>query len=251
MRRRAAWRTFQATLFSLPWVGVGTGTLLVGRDPGTGLQPSWLLLGATLVLAAPEIGAWLAARRRPLMVTAGPLLATLLLSGAGLLVAPGAESAAVAWGRFAKQVVQLDLMLLFVLVPAVFLAGGRPLADLVRPLLAGAVGQAGYGLWQVADFLRPGLLPAAVERVFTSNPAIFAGSDRLYLGNVLQDIPRLRGTMCEPLYLGSFLLLALPLVGIGPRPQVLRIGPGRMVGTGRDRCGQIQGHALHLQLHRL
>ncbi len=48
-----------------------------------------------------------------------------------------------------------------------------------------------------------------------SSSAILSGSESLFLGNVLREIPRLRGTACEPLYLGNFLLLAIPMLLIG------------------------------------
>ena len=41
-------------------------------------------------------------------------------------------------------------------------------------------------------------------------PAVLAGSEELYLGRDFVGIPRVRGTACEPLYLGNYVLAALP-----------------------------------------
>ena len=58
-----------------------------------------------------------------------------------------------------------------------------------------------------------------LEKVFTSNPAILAGSEQLYLGDAMRQVPRLRGTMCEPLYLGNYLLFVLPWLFMWRRKQ--------------------------------
>ena len=60
-----------------------------------------------------------------------------------------------------------------------------------------------------------------MERVFTSNPAILAGSEELYLDGHFRGVPRLRGTACEPLYLGNYLLLVLPLAADHGRTPAL------------------------------
>jgi O-antigen ligase len=68
-----------------------------------------------------------------------------------------------------------------------------------------------YALVQGVHELRalPGL--AWLEQILTSNPGILSGSERLYLEG-FTTIPRLRGTMCEPLYLGSYLVGVLPFL---------------------------------------
>jgi O-antigen ligase len=48
-----------------------------------------------------------------------------------------------------------------------------------------------------------------------SNPSIAAGSDELYLGHRFVGIPRLSGPTCEPLYFGSYLLVAVPVAVAG------------------------------------
>jgi O-antigen ligase len=53
---------------------------------------------------------------------------------------------------------------------------------------------------------------AWLEAVFTSNPSILSGSTDLYLGDSFRHVPRLRGTICEPLYLGNVLLFLWPLL---------------------------------------
>lgn len=223
-RERTAWQLFRAVLFTLPWIGLGLVKATTGRELGTGVQASWLLLALVCLLLAPELARFLGRTRREWLPVAGPVLLAMLISVAGLWLAPGAEVISLALLRFGKQVVQVVIMLAFVLVPAYYLASGRSLATVGRPVVWGAIFQAGYGLAQGVHFYHPLRWMATLEHVFTSNPAILAGSEQLYLANVLQHVPRLRGTACEPLYLGSFLLLALPLVpvtGWSRRRQVL------------------------------
>lgn len=73
---------------------------------------------------------------------------------------------------------------------------------------------------------------AALERIFTSNPTILAGSEELFLGHGFTGIPRLRGTCCEPLYLGNYLLLAVPVLllpGARRRHVVLALAGGGLL----------------------
>lgn len=211
-----SWRLWLASLFTLPAIGVGVLKLATGRDFGGGLQPSWLLAGLSLLLAAPEVALLLKEHRRVLARLVLPLLGALLLSALGIWLAPSGEDSGVAFGRWGKQVVQVLIMAAFVIAPIWHLHSGRPLAAMAVAIVAGALGQVGYGALQAITFQHQVPAMAWAERVFTSNPSIFAGSGQLYLGNVLRDIPRLRGTACEPLYLGNFLLLALPLVALTP-----------------------------------
>ena len=76
MRDRWADAGFLAALATLPWVGVGVVHLLTGRDPGGGLQPSWLFLALATVAV---LG------RRP-RVPGRPSRTTLLLLLAATLV---------------------------------------------------------------------------------------------------------------------------------------------------------------------
>ncbi len=230
-RQQWAWRLFQATLFTLPWIGMGVMTLATGRDLGAGLQPSWLLMTAVVLLSGPELLVYLGRQRRFVLVFVLPAALALLVSVAGLWLAPVGEPLGETLLRYLKQVIQLDVMLVFVLVPAFFMARGHRLAELAGPLVAGAVFQGIYSLLQGVHFYHPVDLMVALERVFTSNPSILAGSEHLYLGNVLRDMPRLRGTACEPLYLGNFLLLAIPLVWLTswPRRRQHLIGAGLLV----------------------
>jgi O-antigen ligase len=55
--------------------------------------------------------------------------------------------------------------------------------------------------------------------MFSSNPSIASGSHELYLGHRFVGIPRIRSTGAEPIYFGSYLLAALPLVGVSLRRQ--------------------------------
>jgi len=211
-RERWAWLLFQAALFTLPWIGLGVMTLSAGRDLGAGLQPSWLLLFGVVVLVAPELTAFCAARWRRWLPVVGPAGLGLLLSVLGLWLAPAGETVAAVLLRYIKQVIQLVVMVSFVLVPIFFLARGRPLSALVAPVVWGAVFQGCYAALQGGHFYVPSSFMAALESVFTSNQSILAGSEQLYLGDVMRNLPRLRGTACEPLYLGNYLLLVLPVV---------------------------------------
>jgi len=213
-RFTVAWYLFQAVLFTLPWVGLGVVTLVTGRDLGAGLQPSWLLLFLVVVLLGPELVRFLRTTWRSWLLSVGPLVLALVVSILGLWIAPAGEARATVLLRFAKQVIQVVVMSAFVVVPAYYLVRGRTLATLARPVVWGGVFQLVYGALQGIHFFAPSGVMAGLERIFTSNPAILAGSEQLYLDNALQHIPRLRGTVCEPLYLGSFLLLALPLVSV-------------------------------------
>lgn len=211
-RERWAWLLFQAALFTLPWIGLGVITLITGRDLGAGMQPSWLLLLSVVILLAPELAAFWAARWRRWLPVVGPAALGLLLSVLGLWVAPAGETVAAALARYLKQVIQLLVMVSFVLVPVFYLARGRSLSALARPVVWGAVFQGCYAILQGGHFYVPTPVMAALERIFTSNPAILAGSEQLYLGNMMRNLPRLRGTACEPLYLGNYLLMVLPVV---------------------------------------
>ena len=84
MIERVASRFYQASLFTLPWIGVGVIMLGSGRDLGGGLQPSWLLLALATVVA---ILAWSRGRTvfghrfsRMLVLACGMLSAALALS---------------------------------------------------------------------------------------------------------------------------------------------------------------------------
>ncbi len=165
-----------------------------------------------VLLLVPELLAFLRKRLGTWMVTIAPATAALVLSLAGLWLAPIAGETDLVLMKFAKQVVQLGVMLAFVVVPIYFMSRGRSLTEMAGPLVLGAVFQGCYGAAQGLHFYVPSATMAALEKAFTSNPSILAGSEQLYLGNVLRDMPRLRGTACEPLYLGNYLLLAVPLV---------------------------------------
>lgn len=210
------------TLFTLPWVGVGVGKLVSGRDLGFGLQPAWPLLALTVSLAL------LADRDREqpalprtwrLAALAGS--AAVALSALGLVLAPVQESVGETFGRYLRQVVQLGLMVGFLVFAAWWVRGERRWRFVARCLVVGAWFQLAYAGLQYLQWHQPGPLLPALERVFTSNPAILAGSEQLHVGDGFRDMPRLRGTMCEPLYLGNYLLAVLPLVGLTRWPRAV------------------------------
>lgn len=201
-----------AALATLPWIGVDLFVLASGRDLGAGLQPSWLLLAGAWLAAGPGPlrrmlpPAW----RRLLLAAAGAVL----LSALGLWIAPAGVGLAEALLRYLKQIAQLFIMSSFALWPVVHLRGAGQVRLSARWLVGGALVQAAYGLLQLCSYPTAPPLLAALERVFTSNPSILSGSASLYVGDRFLAVPRLRGTACEPLYLGNYLLLALPMVAL-------------------------------------
>jgi len=211
-RSDAAWVFFLGALFTLPWIGVGVMRLITGRDLGAGLQPSWLLLGVATVLLLPELWCFAVATRPVWRRTLVPAAAGIALSLVGLWWAPSGVGFDETGLRFGKQIIQLAVMLVFAVLPVFWLHKGRSLRAMAAAIVLGGVFQVFYGVWQGLGFYLPMPLLSALEKIFTSNPSILAGSGQLYLANALRDLPRLRGTACEPLYLGNFLLLAIPLV---------------------------------------
>jgi O-antigen ligase len=223
---------YGAALITLPWIGFGTIHLLTGVDTGAGFQPSYLLLaGALLVRSLARFGA--AGRFAPppqlrreagrYAVAAMVLAAVVGLSAIGIVTRPGVAPPSVAWARFAKQALQLGVMVCFVVYPALWTRSPDRWLWTVRLLGAGLALQIFYAAIQAVHFHQPLAVFAALERIYTSNPAILAGSDQLYLGGTFRQIPRLRGTACEPLYLGNYLLAVLPLMGL-LRRRPLRVG---------------------------
>jgi hypothetical protein len=217
-----------AALFTLPWVGADLIILLTGRDAGAGLQPSWLLLaGAWLAAGRPPRGRRLpAAWRRAVLLACAAVLASV----AGLFVAPAPAGLEVAFVRYMKQIMQLLVMAMFLAWPVVHLVGARAWERTAHWLVAGALLQAGYGALQQASGGAPLPLLAALDAVFTSNPSILSGSTMLYVGDRFVDVPRLRGTACEPLYLGNYLLLALPMVALTGWRRRWRLAAGLVLG---------------------
>lgn len=217
-----------AALFTLPWVGADLIILSTGRDAGAGLQPSWLLIA----------GAWLAAGRPrrewslPAAWCRAALLAggAVIVSAAGLFVAPAPTGLDLALLRYLKQTLQLLVMAMFMAWPVVHLVGVRAWQRTAQWLVAGALLQAAYGTLQQASGSEPLPLLAMLDTVFTSNPSILSGSTMLYVGDRFVDVPRLRGTACEPLYLGNYLLLALPMVALTGWRRRWRLAAGLTLG---------------------
>jgi O-antigen ligase len=148
--------------------------------------------------------------------------AAVLVSAAGIFVAPADAGTTAALTRYLRQVIQLVVMLAFTLWPVAHLRGLPAWRRMSRWLVAGALLQASYGLLQQVGYQRPSSLLAELEQIFTSNPSILSGSAELYVGNRFLEIPRLRGTACEPLYLGNYLLLALPVIALTAWPRAVR-----------------------------
>lgn len=217
------------TLAVLPWVGADPVALATGRDWGAGFQPAYLLLAATLLLSLPDwsrpgTGAEdrAAARRgeplplsrlAPWRWTLLAASAAVVLSAAGLwLAAPAGPELPERGLRFLKQSLQLAVMVSFALFALAWTRDEGRWRATLRWLALGLAFQILYGLAQALAFGRTWPAFALCERIFTANPAILSGSSELYLSGGLTGIPRLRGTACEPLYLGNYLLAVLPLL---------------------------------------
>ncbi len=225
------------SLALLPLAGVGVVRLSTGIDTGAGLQPSWA------ALAVATVGVLITAGRRdglrdswrrldralPRRWQLGFLLvaASLVFSAAGLRVAPAPDSAATVWSRYARQMIQAAIMACFVLWPALVTRGEERWRATSRWMFFGLVFQLAYAMVQGISFYFPNAIYSGLEQIFTSNPSILSGSEQLYLGDVFRNIPRLRGTMCEPLYLGSFLVMVWPwLAWSGDAGRWRRVGLG-------------------------
>lgn len=234
---RLADACYLAALVCLPWIGLDLLTVTTGRDLGAGLQPAYLLLACAVVLrgttlrrrAARAMAA--ASLREPtarwLLLATTVLAGALALSALGLIVAPSGATPAVAWGRFGRQVIQVAVMMWFALYPAFWTRGWPRWQATAVALTAGLAIQEAYAVVQAGHFLHPQPAFAACERLFTSNPAILAGSEELYLEGRFRGIPRLRGTACEPLYLGNYLLLVLPAAAaLAPRRRAAGVVAG-------------------------
>jgi len=209
--RIADWATL-AFLATLPWIGMCVVSATTGRDLGAGFQPSYLLV-TIAVIASGWGGAYGGGRiadRVPVAWIWTLALGTILLSAVGVWRVHGLATPLEAWGRYGRQVIQWLLMAACALHLAVWLRGERRWRHALTAMAAGLVYQGLYGLWQAVHFYQPGVVFAWLESVFTSNPSILSGSEELYLGRDFVGIPRVRGTACEPLYLGNYLLMVLP-----------------------------------------
>jgi len=222
MLARCATFFYGAALVTLPWVGVGLLKLLTGRDWGGGLQPSWVFLALAVVCAGVDqlgnsslqncLGQDLPPRlRRWWLLGTVAIVFSVLISVWGLQLAPSGESVDATLGRFAKQVVQLAIMGFFVAWPALWTRGRHRWMWTFKLLLTGGIIQVAYATLQGIDYFHSLAVFGWLDGLFTSNPSIFSGSEELYLGDSFLHVPRLRGTVCEPLYLGNYLLFLLPL----------------------------------------
>lgn len=220
-RLSAADCCYGGALLTMPLAGVGVLHLVTGEDIGAGLQPAYLCIAFAWLLrlgdsvrrraAAGRASERGRARRSGWWAWSLTGFGVVLLSLLGLKVAPTLLLPQEALPRFGKQFVQLGVMAAFLLYPALWTRGPRRWRWTKR-LLGWSVGlQLAYAVLQGvhAVYAVPGF--ALLERAATSNPAILSGSKWLYLGG-FTEIPRLRGTMCEPLYLGNLLIGCLPVL---------------------------------------
>jgi len=199
-------------LATLPWIGLCVARVATGRDLGAGFQPAYLLLAVAVAAswAGGAYGDGRALNRIPARWIWLMALSAILLSAVGVWRTPGLATLQDAWGRYGRQVTQWLLMSAFTLHLAVWLRGEERWRQALIALMAGLSFQFLYGIWQAVHFYDANAVFAWLESVFTSNPAVLSGSEELYLGRDFVGIPRVRGTACEPLYLGNYLLALLP-----------------------------------------
>ena len=201
-----------AFLGTLPWVGLCVVSITTGRDVGAGFQPSYLFIA--LAIAASWLHGTYAEpdwrRSIPAGWIWGLALGTILISAVGVWREPGLTTPVEAWSRFGRPVIQWMLMAACTLHLAVWLRGDRRWRLALLALMTGLVFQFVYGIWQVLHFYHPGAAFTWLEALFTSNPSILSGSEELYIGRDFVGVPRVRGTACEPLYLGNYILMILP-----------------------------------------
>ncbi len=214
---------YDAAVLTLPLVGVGCVQLATGQDTGAGFQPSYLCLACALlsaVFAWGPRGLWsqVTCERAWLRIWLATLGA-ILLSGSGLILHPAEATGSLHLMRFLKQTFQVIIMICFAIAPLVWTRGSGRWSLLVRLLGAALVFELIYSAVQAVHFHRPLAFYTAMDRWFTSNPSILAGSEELFLAGQFRGIPRVRGTMCEPLYLGNFLLLVVPVLAYAYRKQ--------------------------------
>ncbi len=223
---------YGCSLVTLPWIGVGVIHFFFGKDVGSGLQPSWLFLALAMLVALgskKSLSSYSfneiikSTYSRPLIVLVSGSLLFVCLSGFGIIISPSLEPLASAWWRWGRQIFQLIIMLAFLVWAANWTTGKDRWGFTLDLLFLGVGIQILYGAFQEFNFFNPQVWFTYFEQFFTSNPSILSGSERLYVGNALQEIPRLRGTMCEPLYLGNFLLMVWPFLLVWRRPVILRI----------------------------
>lgn len=200
-----------ALMFTLPWIGLGVVKTVTGVDTGAGFQVSYLLAALLLVLNIQQIFNKSYARN---------FVPVIILLGAGLFIQPGLVDFTSALSRYFKQLVQLSIMIGIALVPFFYY---RKTSSISFHWLAyGMLFQFGYSILQTTAF--NGWLPwfSYLENIFTSNPSILSGSEELVIGSTMSGIPRIRGTACEPLLLGNYLVMVIPWLIIQPWRKSIR-----------------------------
>jgi len=207
---------FLVGLATLPWVGLGLVAASTGRDLGAGFQPAYIAFAVSAAALLCEEGG-VANLLRPWKGIWGYALLALLISAAGIRISDSGADASLAWGRFARQIVQWLVMVVITLVSAARLRRRSLWRSALFALALGVGFQLVYGLVQVVDFQHRIAWFRALDAVFTSNPSILSGSEELYLGHGFTGIPRVRGTACEPLYLGNYLLAVVPFLLLAGR----------------------------------
>ena len=202
---------FNALMFTLPWIGLGIVKTLTGVDTGAGFQVSYFLAALLLVLNIKKVFKKSYARI---------LVSAIIILGAGLFLQPGIVDYSSALSRYFKQFIQLLIMIGITMIP--FFYYRKTGSSCFNWLAYGLLFQFGYSILQTMAF--NGWLPwfDYLEMIFTSNPSILSGSEELVIGSTMSGIPRIRGTACEPLLLGNYLVMVVPWLIIQPWRRSIR-----------------------------
>jgi O-antigen ligase len=200
---------------SCPWVGVGIVTLLSGHAVGIGVQPSFVI-GAVLLVSVASVRPRLDADAWA--VVAALVWTAISVTGLWTLDHLG-QSGEAPYLKGAKQLLVLVFLVGFAVLPVVQLRRvNDPRRELARWETGVSVGlllACTAALVQAIQFyVQSDALQRGLQWM-SSNPSIASGSDELYLGHRFVGIPRVRGPACEPLYFGSYLLMAVPVAVAG------------------------------------
>lgn len=204
MDRIATW-LLAAAVFLAPWGSVGVLEATTGRSAGFGVQPAVPVLLALMIVVALRARADRGLRRSEMIALVALMWMVVATSTTWTIDTMGLAGDQ-PWAKSLKQLVQWAFFV------GVALAVAKQVERGVSQVVERALGIGLVVACLVAAFAAvagPGVVP-----LLDTNPSIASGSDELYLGHAFTGIARLRAPMPEPLMFGSYLLAAVPLVGL-------------------------------------